>query len=293
MRVFITGASGFIGSAITAELLKAGHRIIGLTHSDEGAMSLKAAGVEVLRGNINDTESLRKGIEKSDGIIHCAYMHDFGRMEDASKQESEAIRNMGNLLAGSDRPLLITSVAAMGMAEPGQPATEDHFDPNQRNPRLATEIAAADVTDQGVNISIVRLPQVHNTQKQGIVSNLIKIAREKGRSAYIGDGMNRWAAAHVLDVAELYRLVLERNQPGRYHAVAEEGVSLKQIAETIGKKLNVPVVSLSKEEAKEHFGPFATFVGFDMSASSRFTRKKLNWNPKGPGLIEDLWQARF
>lgn len=292
MRVFITGASGFIGSAITAELLRAGHSVIGLTHSDKGAALLKAAGVEVYGGNINDLQSLRSGIEKSDGIIHCAYMHGFDRIEEAGKQEIVAIKNLGSFLVGSNRPLLITSVAAMGIAAPGQPAIEDHFDSNQQNPRYATEIAAAAVADQGVKVSIVRLPQVHNTQKFGIVSSLIQIARDKGCSAYIDNGTNRWAAAHVRDVAQVYKLVLEKNEPGRYHAVAEEGISLKQIAETIGKGLNVPTVSLSADEAKSHFGPLSLFVGMDMSASNTLTRKALGWEPTGPTLIEDLENAK-
>ena len=293
MRVFITGAAGFIGSAITANLLQAGHKVIGLTHSEKGAELLNAQGVEVQRGNINDPESLRSGIERSDGIIHCAYLHGFDRIEEASKQESAAIEALGNFLVGSERPLLITSVAAMGIAVPGQPATEDHFDLNQRNPRYATETAAATVADRGVKVSIVRLPQVHNTKKLGIVSSLIQIARDKRISAYIGDGANRWAAAHVLDVVKVYRLVLERNEPGRYHAVAEEGISLKRIAETIGKGLHIPAVSMSVEEAQSHFGPFAMFVGFDMSASSEQTRHRLNWHPEEPGLIEDLEQVEY
>lgn len=293
MRVFITGASGFVGSAITQELLQAGHEVIGLTHSAEGTAKLEAAGVEAHRGDISDAESLRSGIEKADGVIHCAYMHDFDKMDEAGKLESAAIQSMGNFLAGSNRPLLVTSVAAMGIAVPGQPGTEDHFDPSQRNPRLATEMAAAAVADKGVSVSVIRLPQVHNTQKLGFVSSLIQIARDKGSSAYLGDGLNRWAAAHVLDVAKLYRLALEKNEPGRYHAVAEEGISLKQIAETIGAGLKVPVVSLSAEEAKNHFGAFAMFLGFDMSASSTLTRERLGWQPTGPGLIKDLEHVKY
>ena len=293
MRVFITGASGFIGSAITAELSGSGHSVIGLTHSEQGSALLKAAGVEVYRGNINDPQSLRSGIEKSDAIIHCAYMHGFDRIEEASKQEIAAINNLGNFLVGSDRPFLITSVAAMGIAVPGQPAIEEHFDPNQRNPRYATETTAALVAGKGVKVSIVRLPQVHNTKKFGIISSLIRIARDKGCSAYIDNGTNRWAAAHVLDVAQVYKLVLEKNEPGTYHAVAEEGIALKQIAETIAKGLNIPTVSLSADEAKSHFGTLAMFAGFDMSASGRQTRERLNWFPKGPGLIEDLEQGKY
>ncbi|ACU61775.1 SDR family oxidoreductase [Chitinophaga pinensis] len=290
MRVFITGASGFIGGAISAEFLKAGHQVIGLTHSEEGAALLNAAGVDVHRGNINDPQSLQHGIEKSDGVIHCAYMHGFDRIEAASRQESAAINHLGRFLVGSDRPLLITSVAAMGIAIPGQPAIENHFDPNQRNPRYATETAATHVADQGVHVSVVRLPQVHNTQKFGIVSSLLQIARAKGISAYVGEGANRWAAAHLLDVAALYRLVLEKNEPRTYHAVSEEGITLKEIAATIAERLNIPLVSLSVEEAQSHFGPLAMFLDFDMSASSEQTRQRLHWHPAGPGLIEDLRQ---
>lgn len=293
MKVFITGATGFIGSAIIPELLQAGHKVLGLTRSDEGAQSLLAVGAEVHRGSLQDLDSLRKAVTRVDAVIHCAFNNDFAKFEESNKQEGLAIDASGSSLQGSDRPLLITSVAAMGAAAPGQLATEDHFDPNQRNPRKTTENAGAAVAERGVNVSVVRLPQVHNRTRQGIVTRLIQIAGEKQVSAYVGDGMNRWAAAHALDVAVLYRLALEKAAAdSRYHAVAEEGISLRVIAETIGKQLNVPAVSLSSEEAKEHFGALAMFVGMDMSASSAKTRQLLGWQPTHPTLIKDLEQTR-
>jgi nucleoside-diphosphate-sugar epimerase len=200
---------------------------------------------------------------------------------------------MGDVLVGSDRPLLITSGTGMGNAAPGQPATEDHFDPNHPNPRKASEVAGASVAKRGVSVSVVRLPQVHDTVKQGLINYVVQLAREKGVSAYIGAGLNRWPAAHVLDVAHLYRLAFEKHEAGsRYNAVAEEGVSMREIAEVIGKGLKMPVVSLSAEEAQAHFGWLAMFAGFDMPASSAQTQIRLGWRPKGPGLISDLEHAR-
>ncbi len=295
MKVFLTGATGFIGSTIVPELINAGHRVLGLTRSDAGAESLIAAGADVHRGSLEDLDSLRSGAGKSDGVIHCAFGNDFSKFKASNEQDSRAIDALGDELMGSDRPLVITSVAAMGIAAPGQLATEDHFDPTQPlHAMRATEKAGAALADRGVNVSVVRLPQVHNIVEQGIPGLLIQVAREKRVSAYIGDGLNRWAAAHVLDVAHLYRLVLEKHEAGsRYHAVAEEGIPLRQIAEVIGKGLQVPVVSLSPEEAQSNFGPFAMFVGADMSASSRKTQHRLGWRPTRPGLIQDLEQTQY
>ena len=295
MKVFLTGATGFIGSTIVPELIKAGHQVLGLTRSDAGVESLNAAGADVHRGSIEDLDSLRSGAGKSDGVIHCAFNNDFSRLKANNEQENRAIDALGDELMGSDRPLVITSVAAMGIAAPGQLAREDHFDPNQPLHDLrATEKSGAAVADRGVNVSVVRLPQVHNVVKQGIPGRLIQVAREKGVSAYIGDGMNRWAAAHVLDVAHLYRLVLEKHEAGsRYHAVAEEAIPLGQIAEVIGKGLQVSVVSLSPQEAESNFGPLAMFVGADMSASSRQTQHRLGWRPTRPGLLQDLEQTQY
>ncbi len=294
MKVFVTGATGFIGSALVPELLKAGHQVLGLTRSDAGAESLMAAGAEVHRGSLEDVDSLRRGSAKSDGVIHCAFNNNFAQFKASNEEDSNAINALGDELMGSGRPLVITSVVMMGIAVLGQLATEDYFDRDQPNPLRWTEKTGAVVADRGVNVSVLRLPQVHNIIKQGIAGRLIQVAREKGVSAYLGDGANRWAAAHVLDVAHLYRLVLEKGEAGRrYHAVAEEGISLRQVAEAIGEGLQVPVVSLSPQEAQVHFGPLAMFVGADLSASSIRTRQQLGWEPTRPGLIQDLKQAQY
>jgi nucleoside-diphosphate-sugar epimerase len=294
MRIFLTGATGFIGSAIVPELINAGHQVLGLTRSDTGAKSLVAAGAEVHRGDLEDLESLRSGAAMSDGVIHCAFNHDFSKFLENCEQDRKVIEAMGNVLAGSDRPLLITSGTGMGSAVPGQPATEDYFDPNHPIPRKASEVAGASLAERGVNVSVVRLPQVHDTVKQGLVTYAVQIAREKGVSAYIGEGLNCWPAAHVLDVAHLYRLALEKREAGsRYNAVAEEGVSMREIAEVIGRGLKVPVVSLSAEQAPAHFGWLAMFAGLDMPASSAQTQQRLGWRPTGPGLIADLEQMSY
>ena len=294
MRIFLTGATGFIGSAIVPELINAGHQVLGLTRSDAGAHSLKAAGAEVHRGNLEDLESLRSGAAASDGVIHCAFNHDFSKFLENCEMDKRAIEAMGDVLAGSDRPLLITSGTGMGSAAPGQTATEDYFDANHPIPRKASEVAGATVAERGVNVSVIRLPQVHDTVKQGLITYAVALAREKGVSAYIGEGLNRWPAAHVLDVARLYRLALEKHQAGsRYNAVAEEGVSMRQIAEVIGQGLKVPVVSLSPEQAPAHFGWLAMFAGYDMPASSALTQQRLGWHPTGPSLITDLEQMHY
>jgi nucleoside-diphosphate-sugar epimerase len=299
MKVFVTGATGFIGSAIVQELISAGHQVLGLTRSDAGAQSLIAAGAEVHRGSLEVLESLRSGAAKSDGVIHCAFDHsafgqDFSKFIEVCEKDTRAIEALGAALTGSDRPLLFSSGTGLGNAAPGQPATEDHFDPNNPNPRKASELAAVSLAERGVNVSVVRLPQVHDTVKQGLITYSVQVAREKKVSAYIDEGLNRWPAAHVLDVARLYRLALEKGKAGsRYHAVAEEGVPLREIATVIGKGLNVPVVSLSPEKAQAHFGWLGMFAGFDMPASSEQTRKQLGWNPTGPGLITDLENMRY
>jgi nucleoside-diphosphate-sugar epimerase len=300
MRVFLTGATGFIGSAIVPELIDAGHQVLGLTRSDAGARALIAAGAEVHRGNLEDLETLRSGAAKSDGVIHCAFDHsafgsgDFSKFLEVCEKDKRAIEALGDALKGSDRPLVITSGTGMGNTAPGQPATEDHFDPNHPNPRKASEAAGASAAQHGVNVSVVRLPQVHNTVKQGLITYAVQVAREKGASAYIGEGLNRWPAAHVLDVAHLYRLALEKHDAGsRYHAVAEEGIAMREIAEVLGQGLKVPVVSISPAEAQAHFGWLAMFAGFDMPASSAITQQRLGWHPNGPGLIADLEQMRW
>ena len=294
MRVFVTGATGFIGSKIVMELINAGHQVLGLTRSDAGAQSLTAAGAEVHRGELEDLESLRAGAAESDGVIHTAFDHEFSNFVANCEKDRRAIDALGAALAGSDRPLVITSGTGMGNASPGQPATEANFNANHPNPRKASELAGMSVSERGVQVSVVRLPQVHDTAKQGLISTLIEIAREKGVSAYVGDGENRWPAVHVLDAAQVYRLALEKHEAGaRYHAVAEEGVPLRRIAEVIGQGLAIPVASLSQEQAGSHFGWLAGFVGLDMPASSAQTQRELAWHPTGPGLIADLAEMRY
>ena len=294
MRIFLTGATGFIGSAIIPELLQAGHQVLGVTRSDAGAESLRAVGAEVYRGTLEDPESLRRGAAQTDGVIHCAFDHNFANFVANCEKDRRVIEALGDALVDSDRPLVITSGTGMGNTVPGQPATEDAFDPEHRTPRIASELAGIAVADRGVNVSVVRLPQVHDPLKQGLISPLIEIARSKGVSAYQGEGQNRWPAAHVSDVAHLYRLAIEKRQAGsRYNAVAEEGIPVRTIAEVLGRGLKMPVVSLTAEQAADHFGWMGSFVGFDMPASSALTRQRLGWTPSGPGLIADLEQMRY
>jgi nucleoside-diphosphate-sugar epimerase len=292
MKVFVTGATGFIGSAIIPELINAGHQVLGLTRSDAGAKSLIALGAEPQRGDLEDLESLRGGAAKSDGVIHCAFNHDFSKFAANCEMDKRAIEVLGSALAGSDRPLIVSSGLALG--SPKRPVTEDVDPPaNSPMPRVS-EQSALSLRSQGAKAAVMRLPQVHDPVKQGLVTYLIAIAREKGVSAYVGEGINRWSAAHVLDVARLYRLALEKHESGaRYHAVGEEGVPLRDIAEAIGKGLKVPVVSISPEEAHTHFGFLGKFAGLDLSASSAQTQQRLGWHPAGPGLIADLEQMRY
>ncbi|MDR3377117.1 MAG: SDR family oxidoreductase, partial [Verrucomicrobiae bacterium] len=246
MRVFVTGATGFVGSAVVQELVQAGHQVLGLARSEAGARSLIAAGAQVHRGDLQDLESLRSGAAESDGVIHTAFIHDFSKFRENCEIDRRAIEALGGALAGSNRPLVITSGTGLGNTVPGQPASEDSFNVHHPNPRSASELAGISVAGRGVNVSVVRLPQVHDRNKQGLVTFSLALAREKGVSAYIGDGHNRWPAVHRLDAAPLYRLALEKGMAGaRYHAVAEEGVTARAIAEAIGRGLKIPVVSLS------------------------------------------------
>ncbi len=295
MRVFVTGASGFIGSAIVKELISAGHQVLGLARSDEGAKSLIAAGAQVHRGNLEDLESLRSGAATADAVIHTAFNHDFSKYVANCEADRHVIEVLGSALAGSDRPLIVTSGTGMANGAPGRLATEeDAAASSAAVPRAASEEAADSVAAKGARVSVVRLPQVHNTIKQGLITYAIALAREKGMSAYVGDGLNRWPAAHVLDTARLYRLALEKRDAGaRYHAVAEEGVTLRDIAEVIGRGLKVPVVAMSPEEATAHFGWLGVFAGRDVPASSAQTQERLAWHPTGPGLIADLEQMRY
>jgi nucleoside-diphosphate-sugar epimerase len=295
MRVFVTGSTGFIGSALVKELLAGGHQVLGLTRSDEGAAALTAAGAEAHRGSLEDLASLRDGAAQADGVIHLAFNHDFSRYLANCEDDRRVVEALGRVLTGSERPLIVTSGTGMMTSEPGQPAREDGAPmTSAQTPRAASEEAAIAAAAAGANVMVMRLPQVHDTHRQGLVSFAIEVAREKGVSAYVGEGANRWPAAHVLDVARLYRLALEKGRRrAKYHAVAEEGVAMRQIAETLGRRMNLPVVSITPEEAGAHFGWLGMFAGRDSPASSELTRKELGWTPTGPGLIADLeqWSA--
>jgi nucleoside-diphosphate-sugar epimerase len=287
MRIFVTGATGFIGSAIVRDLIDAGHQVLGLARSEKAAKDLVAAGAEVHRGSLEDLESLRTGAAAADGVIHTAFIHDFSNYGPAAEADRRAIETLGGTLAGSDRPLIVTSGTLLAQTQ-GQLATEEDA-PNPSFPRKSEE-AALTLASRGVRIGVLRLPpSVHGEGDHGFVPRLVSIAREKGVSAYIGDGLNRWPAVHRLDAAHLYSLVLEKGSAGgRYHGVADEGVPTREIAEVIGQHLNVPVVSKSREEAADHFGWIALFFGMDSPASSAQTQKRLGWKPVQPGLIADL-----
>jgi nucleoside-diphosphate-sugar epimerase len=294
MRVFVTGATGFIGSAIISELIAAGHRVLGLARSDAGAKSLTAAGAEVHRGDLEDLESLRRGAAMADGVIHTAFIHDFSKFRANCEIDRHVVAALGDMLAGSERPLVVTS--GTGLVSPGRTATEGDMPPSgpAAIPRVASEEAAAAVAARGARVCVVRLPpSVHGDGDHAFVPLLIALAREKGASAYVGDGMNRWPAVHRLDAARLYRLVLEKGSDPRYHGVAEEGVPFRDIAAVIGRRLNVPVVAKTGDEVAGHFGWFAYFAALDNPSSSTFTQERLGWRPVGPALLPDLDRARY
>jgi nucleoside-diphosphate-sugar epimerase len=290
MRVFVTGATGFVGSAVVNELLAAGHQVLGLARSDAGARALAATGAEVHRGDVEDLESLRSGARNADGVIHTAFNHDFSKFKVNCENDRHAVEALGSALVGSDRLLIITSGTALANIKPGSPAVEDNLpDPNNPNPRVASEQAAAAAAARGARVAVMRLPQVHGDgDRAGFVPILIRLAREKGVSAYVGDGLNRWPAVARLDAARVYRLALEKGIAGRYHAVAEEGIPFRDIASVIGRRLNLPVVSKTPDEAAAHFGWFTHFAAGDIPASSKRTRELLGWQPKGLALIPDI-----
>ncbi len=293
MRIFVTGATGFIGTELVKELIAEGHQVRGLTRTEAGATQLEAMGAEVHYGNLKDLESLRSGATGMDVVVNLAFNHDdMSKFAESGQDERAAIEALGSVLAPS-KLLVVTS--GTGLAEGGPGHVRVETDPPVTTLPRNPEAAARSVAERGVRVAIVRLPQVHDTRKQGLVPYLTEAARQKGISAYVGDGANRWAAAPLQDVARLYRLVVEQAGAGVtvYHAVQEEGVALREIAETIGKGLNVPTVSLNQSKAAEHFGWLAHFAGLDMPASSDWTRRTLKWQPEGPGLIEDLTNMKY
>jgi nucleoside-diphosphate-sugar epimerase len=296
MRVFVTGATGFIGSAVVRELLAAGHDVVGLARSDAAAETVATTGSTVHRGDLDDLESLRRGASAADGVVHTAYNHDFSiSRPDAAAADRRAIEAMAEALAGSDRPLVITS--GTGRRAPGQVATEDVPPDPATDPtgRVATELFATSFVERGVRVSVVRFPpSVHGRGDHGFVPRLIDIARSKGVSAYPGDGANRWPALHRLDAAHLFRLAVESAPAGaRLHGVGDEGVPVREIAEVIGRHLNVPVTSVGGDQVAEHFGFLGAFFAADLPASSAITQQMLGWHPVQPGLIADLDEGHY
>jgi nucleoside-diphosphate-sugar epimerase len=292
MRVFVTGASGFIGSAVVPELIEAGHEVVGLARSEGAATTIAALGANVQRGALDDVDSLRVGAEASDGVIHLAFIHDFSQYEHSVHADERAIDAMGTVLEGSDRPFLIAS--GLGGFASGAVVTERDM-PEPQSPRAAAARSTLDFATRGVRSGVVRLPPtVHGAGDHGFVATLVAIAREKGVSGYIGDGANRWPAVHRFDAARLFRLALENAPAGSIlHAVGDEGVPTRTIAEIIGRHLSVPVVSVAPEAAGEHFGWLGRFFAFDVPASSALTREFYGWSPTHPGLVDDLERGHY
>jgi len=294
MRVFVTGATGFVGSAVVKELIEAGHKVLGLARSDASAKSLAGVGADVHRGSVEDIQSLRRGAAAADGVIHTAFIHDFSKYKESCEIDRRAIEALASALVGSDRPLIVTSVTALVGQD--KVATEDmRVSDASLLPRASSEDAADSAAMRGVHVSVVRLPpSVHGEGDHAFVPTLINMARDKGVSAYIGDGLNRWPAVHKLDAAQLFRLALEKGAAkATYHGVADEGVPLREIAKVIGRRLNVPIVSKSPEEAANHFAWFAHFAALDNPSSSQRTRELLGWEPTQPGLLSDIDQPGY
>jgi nucleoside-diphosphate-sugar epimerase len=294
MRVFLTGATGFIGSHVIPELLAAGHQVLGLARSDSGARQLEAAGADVHRGDLEKPETLASGAAAADAVIHCAFDHDFANFFENTKKDELNIAAMGEALAGTPKPILITSGVGIGTPMDGDPATEDVLNPHHANPRIATELAGAALTARRIDVRTIRLPQVHDTTRAGLITPLIAEAHRAGAVAYLGEGQTRWSAAHVSDVAKLYVLALDKGQPGaRYHASVEEGITARAIAEAIGTGAGLPVRSVAPDEVERYFGWMTPFAALDMSASSDWTRARLGWKPSGRDLLTDLAEMDY
>ena len=290
MRVFITGATGFIGSAIVDELLSAGHQVLGLVRSEVAAGAIKQKGADAHQGDLSDPASLRAGVEQCDGAIHTAYNHDFSKFAEAARMDLRAIETLGDVLTHNGGPLVVAS--GIGALPPGRPTTEDD-DPEPNSPvaiRLGSERRSLEFASEGVRSSVIRLPPiVHDQTKQGLATRMIALARQTGVSAYVIGGLNRWPAVHRLAAAQLFRLALEKGAPGsKFHAIAEDGIYLRAIAEAIGKRVHVPTVSMTPEQAASHFGFLAYFIAADFQTSAAKTKQILGWNPTGPDVIADI-----
>ncbi|HXH14709.1 MAG TPA: SDR family oxidoreductase [Sphingomonas sp.] len=289
MRVFLTGATGFIGSHVVPELLASGHQVLGLARSDAGARQLEAAGADVHRGDLDQPETLASGAAAAEAVIHCAFDHNFENFLENTRKDDRNIAAMGKALEGTQKPLLITSGVGIGTPLNGGPATEDVLNPRHANPRIASELAGAALIARRIDVRTIRLPQVHDTSKAGLVTPLIAEAFRSGAVAYLREGQTRWAAAHVSDVAKLYVLALEKGEPGaRYNASVEEGVTARAIAEALGKRTGLPVRSVAADEVERYFGWMAPFAALDMTASNAWTVARLGWEPTGPDLLTDL-----
>ena len=292
MRVFVTGAAGFVGSAVVTELIGAGRTVLGLARSDANVDILRKLGAEVIRGSLDDLDSLRQGAATTDGTIHCAFIHDFANFAESGRIDKLAIEAMGEVLAGTDKPFIVTSGVA-GLVQ-ARPATEDDVPHSEGAPRVSEQTGLA-FAGRGVRAMTVRLPQVHGAPgKCGLLSYLAESSRRSGIAAYVGDGSNRWAGAHVLDVAPVYRLALEKGKGGaRYHAVSEEGVPMIEMMKVVGRQLRLPVKSISQDDAAKQFGPMARFAAVDLQGSSAKTQAELGWKPTHIGLVEDISQPGY